>query len=790
VRKEGPLASSFLIRLRLTLSRQKTQIARDSCSGYSRKTSRRQRVTGWAIIGWLSFFGLGRLSPFQSVDAATNALTPVVGQAVRADVSPPVRSIQPLKTQLNRTENAPVREVPLGRRFQPRAAAVEPESGERAESVDPAVQSILPAAKTPSPTVTFEGISNADNIAINSFSVVPPDTVGDVGPDHYVQAVNNLFKVFDKSGTSLSGPLPISALFAGFGGPCETTDDGDAIVLYDHLADRWLISQFANVFVGPPFHQCIAISQTGDPTGAYFRYDFQMPNNKINDYSKFGVWPDAYYMTDNQFDSLVGPFSGVGVFAFERDKMLVGDSSASFVYFDLDALDPLIFGMLPSDLDGPAPPAGTPNYFAYFTANEFGDPQDGLRIFEFHADFSTPANSTFTERGDSPIVTAPFDPNLCNLSPNCVPQRGTSQKVDAISERLMFRLQYRNFDTHESLVTNHTVDAGNDHAGIRYYELRRNLPGGSFVVNEQATFAPDSNHRWMGSAAMDSNGNIAVGYSVSGSNTFPSIRYAARLATDPPGGLFQGEAVLQAGGGSQTGANRWGDYSMLAVDPVDECTFWYTQEYYATSSARGWRTKIGSFQLPGCIHDLAVTNIMAKKTVTVASAVTAGVRVQIQNRSDHAETIEAADLDDGVTTGLVRLGVTVVDDDGEGCLAPIVALDNTKNATTFSRGPKVLKPRQTLTVNYLVTYNCTAAQRRNTNDATPGDYNYVATVHHDVLDGKSDTHTADDACPHDALPNQTDPNPPPKGVKDRGCGTRKPDGTLGNPVQTDALGDL
>jgi len=422
VRKEGPLASSFLIRLRLTLSRQKTQIARDSCSGYSRKTSRRQRVTGWAIIGWLSFFGLGRLSPFQSVDAATNALTPVVGQAVRADVSPPVRSIQPLKTQLNRTENAPVREVPLGRRFQPRAAAVEPESGERAESVDPAVQSILPAAKTPSPTVTFEGISNADNIAINSFSVVPPDTVGDVGPDHYVQAVNNLFKVFDKSGTSLSGPLPISALFAGFGGPCETTDDGDAIVLYDHLADRWLISQFANVFVGPPFHQCIAISQTGDPTGAYFRYDFQMPNNKINDYSKFGVWPDAYYMTDNQFDSLVGPFSGVGVFAFERDKMLVGDSSASFVYFDLDALDPLIFGMLPSDLDGPAPPAGTPNYFAYFTANEFGDPQDGLRIFEFHVDFSTPANSSFTERADSPIATASFDPIISCGVPATVSQ--------------------------------------------------------------------------------------------------------------------------------------------------------------------------------------------------------------------------------------------------------------------------------------------------------------------------------------------------------------------------------
>ena len=178
------MASSFLIRLRLTLSRQKTQIARDSRSGYNRKTSRRQRVMGWAIIGWLSFFGLGRLSPIQSVNAATNALTPVVRQAVRSDVSPPVRSIQPLKTQLNRTESAPVREVPLGRRFQSRAAPVEPESRERAESLDPAVQSILPVAKTPSPTTTFEGISNADNISLNGFSVVPPDPVGDVGPDH------------------------------------------------------------------------------------------------------------------------------------------------------------------------------------------------------------------------------------------------------------------------------------------------------------------------------------------------------------------------------------------------------------------------------------------------------------------------------------------------------------------------------------------------------------------------------------------------------------------------------
>src|SRR5262249_52052151 len=155
------------------------------------------------------------------------------------------------------------------------------------------------------------------------------------------------------------------------------------------------------------------------------------------------------------------------------------------------------------------------------------------------------------------------------------------------------RLQYRNFGTHESLVTNHTVDVdGSSHAGVRYYELRRPLPNGAFFINEQASFAPDASHRWMGSAAMDRQGDRAVGDSVSSSTLFPSIRYAGRLATDPPGGLFQGEATLQAGAGSQTSSSsRWGDYTMLAVDPTDDCTFWYTNEYYASSSVRGWRTR-------------------------------------------------------------------------------------------------------------------------------------------------------------------------------------------------------
>jgi len=764
-----------------------------------------QRLRNRASVRWLLFFcafaggpwaGFS-LSPIAyGADAsgtAFNSLVPIVRQAERVGVSPPLRDIKPVKSPASFAGDGAQREIPL-RRFRRARMTAASETSEAGPSLDPVVQSFAPAPKTPAPTTAFEGISNADNFAVNGFTVLPPDPVGDVGPDHYVQAVNVLLKIFDKNGATLLGPVPIKTLFSGFGGPCAASEDGDPIVLYDHLANRWLISQFAlptlpgnpDIF-DPPFHQCIAISQTGDPTGAYHLYDFVMLNNKLNDYPKFGVWPDAYYMSDNQFAPPAFTFAGAGVFAFERDKMLAG-LPASFIYFDLFPLDPSIGGMLPADLDGPEPPLGTPNYFAYFTATEFGDAQDGLRIFEFHADFAAPLSSTFTERSGSPLATAAFTPVLCPVFFDCIPQRGTKVKVDSLADRLMFRLQYRNFGTHESLVTNHTVNAGNGKAGVRYYELRATPPGGNFVVNEQATFAPDGNHRWMGSAAMDVNGSIAVGYSVSGAMLFPSIRYASRLASDPPGGLFQGEATLQKGGGSQTSpASRWGDYSALSVDPVEECTFWYTQEYYATTSPAGWQTKIGSFRLPGCIHDLAVVKITANATVKGAGPVTAGVAVKIQNRSDHPEVIDLGDLGDGVSSGLVRLNVTVVDLGVEVCQPAGVVLDGVKNAALFSAGAKVLKPKQFITVDYLVTYNCTSPQPLNKADPTRGDYDHVATVHHDVLDGNADDHAADDSCPHDALPGNLDANPPPKGVKDKGCGAKKPDGTLGAPVQTDVI---
>ncbi|PWU25252.1 MAG: hypothetical protein C5B48_02270 [Candidatus Rokuibacteriota bacterium] len=473
-----------------------------------------------------------------------------------------------------------------------------------------------PASSAPSPSVNVDALSSQDNFNVFGGRVLPPDTNGDVGPNHYVQTVNLLFRVYDKAGAPLIPPKKMSSLFAPLGGICSTNDQGDPIVLYDGLADRWLLSQFAFTNTGvPPYHQCIAISQTGDPTLGYYLYDFVMPNANFNDYPHFGVWPDGYYMTDNQF-LFGGPFNGDGVFAFDRLKMLVGDPGASFIYFRL----PNDGGMLPADLDGlTPPPPGTPNYIAEFTSKLFGDPIDGMKIFEFHADFANPAASTLTLRPESPIPVAAFDPRSPS-GRNVIeqpPPAGATNSLDAIQDRLMHRLQYRNFGGYESLVTTHTVNVSGvvpstqatHQAGVRYYEFRRS--GAAFSVAEQATFNPDAGsgtgtNRWMGSAAQDASGDLAVGYSVSGLTTFPSIRYAGRLASDPPNGLFQGETTLVAGTGVQRSTSgRWGDYSGLTVDPSDDCTFWYTTEYYtaasqATSTA-GWLTRIGSFRFPSCV---------------------------------------------------------------------------------------------------------------------------------------------------------------------------------------------
>ena len=331
----------------------------------------------------------------------------------------------------------------------------------------------------------------------------------------------------------------------------------------------------------------------------------------MNDYPKFGVWPDGYYMTTNQFTnaSLYGDWAGAGVAVFERDKMLSGQA-ARRVYFDLYSVNPSFGGMLPSDLDGVTPPpADAPNYFAEVDDSTWIGPTDALRLWNFHVDWTNTASSTFGLSGQPNTVlttVAPFNLLPCVASnpptPNCIPQpqvAGITYKVDSLGDRLMHRLAYRNFGDHAALVLNHTVDAGSGRAGIRWYEVRD--PGGSPTLYQQGTYAPaDTEHRWMGSLAMDHTGDIALGYSVSSSSVYPSIRYTGRLASDPLGQMAQGEASIIIGAGSQTSSFRWGDYSMMSVDPLDDCTFWYTQEYYQTNSSSGWLTRISSFKFPSC----------------------------------------------------------------------------------------------------------------------------------------------------------------------------------------------
>ncbi|OFW23577.1 MAG: hypothetical protein A3G21_06525 [Acidobacteria bacterium RIFCSPLOWO2_12_FULL_66_21] len=515
--------------------------------------------------------------------------------ADRHDVSPALRNIRPLPPQAGA-----VLEAPSFRRAR----------GQR--SRDPIVQASPVAPLAPSPSTSVDGLGNANN-------VLPPDTNGDVGPNHFVQWVNLSFAVYSKGSVTeppvlLYGPAAGNTLWAGFGGPCETTNNGDPVVRYDHLSDRWVMSQLSlpNAIFGlifGPFYQCIAVSATPDPTGPYYRYQYSFA--KLNDYPKFGVWPDGYYMGINQFTSGSLQWAGQGVAAFDRTRMLNGEP-AGMIYFDLAPVDMNLGGMLPSDVDGPPPPAGSPNYFVQADDDLWGYSPDQLQVWQFHADWAVPSASTFTHAAF--IATAPFDSQLCGGSRSCIPQPGTGATLDPLSDRLMYRLQYRNFGGHESLVVNHTVDAdGGGHAGVRWYELRD--PRDTPFIHQQGTYAPDADHRWMGSAAMDSAGNLAVGFSVSSGATYPSVRYAARVASDPPGVLAQGEAVLVDGGGSQThSSGRWGDYSMLVVDPSDDCTFWYTQQYYAGTSSAAWRTRIAAFKFPSCVppsSDLPVVTVAA-----------------------------------------------------------------------------------------------------------------------------------------------------------------------------------
>jgi len=512
----------------------------------------------------------GQLAYITSQDQKT---TVIVGTSLRNDTSPPLRDMKQAK---------------IGKKVEHEANENPKVPTNHKDSPDPVVQgpnSLLAFAgiNVPSPILNFDGIVYPGV----SCNCAPPDTNGEVGATQYVQMVNEGYQVFNKTtGASQLGPSGITTLWSGFGGVCQTNGSGDPVVMYDQLANRWIITQFAGTSV--PTDECIAVSTTSDATGSYNRYDFHLGSNFF-DYPHLSVWPDAYYMSMNVFNTAGTAFLGPQPFAFDRSKMLAG-LPATFVSTGVTG-GASENAYLPSDLDGSIlPPAGAPASYVEFPGT------GAYRVFHFHVDFTTPANSTFT-LFSSPAA-AGFT-TLCATTRSCVPQLSTTNKLDGIGDRLMFRLAYRNFGDHEALVGNYTVSSGGV-AGIRWFELR-NVTAGPVTVFQQGTFQPDTTWRWMGSAAMDQQGNLAVGYSASSASIHPAIRYAGRLLTDPLNMLTQGETTLFAGAGSQTGTlNRWGDYSDLTIDPVDDCTFWYTQEYIPSNGSSNWRTRIGSFKFAGC----------------------------------------------------------------------------------------------------------------------------------------------------------------------------------------------
>jgi hypothetical protein len=461
------------------------------------------------------------------------------------------------------------------------------------------------AIPMPAPGLTFDGLSNYDNIDAYSLLIIPPDITGDVGPNHYVQAVNALVRIFDKSGNAVTPPFRMSQLFASLGTPCSTRDDGEPIVLYDPLADRWLMSQYCNNF--PPFRQMVAVSKTGDPAGAYFVYEFVMPNVKINDLAKFAVWPEAYFMSDEEF--LGSDYVGIGIFAFDRTKMLAGDPSAGYVYLNRPSnTTDRRSNLIPADIDGIRPPApSTPGIFVGYTATEYGDAQDAVKLFDFRADFANPANSAFTERPESPLAVSAIDPTSPTGRTD-ITQPAPGEKLDSNSDRINYRVAYRNYGGSESLVFNQTARLTQDpdpyRAGVRLYELRRTGTG-PFAITEQSTIGDTTSSRWIGSAAQDHQGDLAVSYNFVTDAKVPSVFYTGRLAADPAG-IFREETALVNGSGVQKAFGwRWGDYAALTVDPVDDCTFWASGEYYTLASQNfsdfTWLTRIGTFRFPECV---------------------------------------------------------------------------------------------------------------------------------------------------------------------------------------------
>ncbi|GAB4198190.1 MAG: hypothetical protein Tsb002_32940 [Wenzhouxiangellaceae bacterium] len=472
------------------------------------------------------------------------------------------------------------------------------------------------STRAPSALLSIEGYSNDDNAALLGGRIAPPDTNGDVGRNHYVMYVNLGWVFFNKTNGSVAGgPFPGNIFWQGFGGVCETQNAGDPIVLYDHLAGRWLFSQFTGTAIADG-HQCVAISDGENPAGPYTLYDFIVSPSAFNDYPKISVWPDGYYMTTHEF---VGApfftFAGVNLTVFDRASMLAGNPNAGFIQFTTTTSgDELEFGALAGHLEGPAtPPNGSCNYVVHASDVEtFGLPgADRYRFWEACVNFNNPAASTLNQINS--VGVPAFDKNLCGFNRNCIIQPGT-QRLDSLAAMTLYRFSLRYFANEGVLksITTTNVDVGADRAGVQWIGFDINPTTNATSLSDGGNLLGtidfnDGESRWMGSATLDQDGNVGIGYTRASASTFPSVYFTVHeRGVDAPGAVQQ-ESVCINGTGSQTGTNRWADYASASIDPVDQCTFWIANEYVETTGNFNWNTRVCSFRIPSCGAPAAAT---------------------------------------------------------------------------------------------------------------------------------------------------------------------------------------
>lgn len=452
-----------------------------------------------------------------------------------------------------------------------------------AGAVFAAVEQRAPGSRPALPVlVSFDGIAGPRNPSDNSLAV---------GPRHIVQTVNSRLAVFDKAGKLLHGPVPTNAVFQGFGGVCEQRLSGDAVVRYDQLAGRWLLVLpiFQRIADRPtePYSVCYAVSATGDPLGAWHRYEFR--RKLFPDYPRPAVWPDGYYTPTSTGDDVIQKHVCIA----DRARMLKGEPATE----QCVVIDGVNF-LNTADLEGyELPPAGAPNVMLAAGGAQLKGvlEDDAIYFWKVHVDWADPAKTGVSAAGR--IKVAPYHYLCGGQLTNCVPQPGTTRRLDAQGDKLMARVIYRRIGGREVVLAQHSVNTAAGGGGIRWYEFRLNRRRDP-VLYQQGTYAPDGMYRWMASLTMDRKGNIGAGYSYGGADTFPGQRFSGRLARDPRGVFPFGESVLAEGEASQTNTMRWEDYTTTALDP-DGCTFWYVGDYLKKGAA-SYATRIGAFRFPGC----------------------------------------------------------------------------------------------------------------------------------------------------------------------------------------------